>query len=99
MRKSTVLFSLLLCSALSAAGQNFMLRNRPGKSKISLRLVQENRREAVFNALGFSAIVAGIVLPRMYPDKPAIGMGIPAGIALSALSYSIYIDKKPKRRK
>jgi hypothetical protein len=98
MRKSTVLFSLLLCSALSAAG-HFPFRNRPNKFKFNSQIAQENRREAVFNALGFSAIVAGIVLPRMYPHKPAIGMGIPAGIALSALSYSIYIDKKPKRRK
>lgn len=101
MRKSTVLFSLLLCSGLSVAGQNFMLK-RPGSSsawhkKVDLR-IREERRETAINCFYLSALVAGIVLPRLYPDNPKIHMGIPAGIAMSTLTYSFIIDnRKPNK--
>lgn len=103
MLKRTVLFTLLLCSGLSGAGQTFMLK-RPGSSsarhtKIDLR-IREERRETAINCFYLSALVAGIVLPRLYPDNPKVHMGIPAAIAVSTLTYSFVIDnRKPKFRK
>jgi hypothetical protein len=101
MRKSTVLFSFLLCFGHAVAGQNFMLK-RPGTSsarhkQIDLR-IREERRETAINCFYLSALVAGIVLPRLYPDNPKIHMGIPASIAVSTMTYAFYIDnRKPNK--
>lgn len=104
MKKTTVLLSLLLCSAMSAAGQTFLPGRRPGsfssrQKKIDLR-IREERREKVINCIYLTALVSGVVLGRMYPEQPKIHMGIPAGIALSTMTYAFYIEnRKPKFRK